>query len=209
MSHSLPDEVAGRLQALIWSMEEGLQADGHAVGKGMAAHAAFDQQCVGSHLTRALVRAEAVGARVAGVRIESLPNLGCEIVITHEGVTYRFRLRRAEERSSGLLVVSTSSDSFLTKSVRSATLFDDEVVWEAEQDQQWVLAYTINPVTRTFSRIEAGYPTGFANSTSPYRLVMEQRVAFSLAAPTPPSFPGGSDDLDLGEGDPGQQGETA
>lgn len=205
MSHQLPEPVFARLQAFIWGLEERLQADAHLVGRARDAHEAFDANWVESGLIRAVIASSARPFMGDGLELEDLGNGGVEISHIFGGVERRFRLKKAKRDSRGIPVVTSSSDSVLTLAAREPNLFEESPPQDVEQ---WVIAYMLHPVTLTFDTVFAGLVVGVLNERSPYRLKLANIVHIPHAAPTPPDFKPGEDDLDLPGEDEGR-GEQA
>lgn len=135
---------------------------------------------------------------MVGVRIDELGNGGCEVAVVEAGVERRFRVKLGHLDSYGRLVVTAGSDSILTPAPRTATLFDPPEFERPATFQQWVLAYLLHPQTRTFAGVTAGRIVDVVNDRPPFRLVLDDLIAFDITPPAPPSFPGSVDDLDLG-----------
>lgn len=188
--------------ALVVGLEDRLQADAHTVSVAIGEHSAFNVRWIETHLTRALISDAATLVGEKRFRTHDLGNGGVELVHLLGGVERRFRLRRGQRDAYGVLQVMSNSDSILTDAARAvdATLFDGDSTPPARYEQ-WVLAYRLHPVTRTFVEVKAGRVVGFLTQRPPYRLRLADVVNVPFLAPTPPSFPGNRDDLDLGDED--------
>jgi hypothetical protein len=199
--------VFKRLKSLACGLEEGLQEESHKVATAMAVHPAFNQGYVDSPLMRALICNIARSVAGRGISIEVLPNGGCEASIIYKGVERLFRLRKATRDADGRLDVRVSSDSLLTHRARAMQLFDDESfepIEPAEQVEQWVLPYLIDPRTRTLKEVFAALPIDTVNEHAPFRLILQDIVQIPHTTPPPSGFRKDDDDLDLGgeeEGD--------
>lgn len=207
MSQPLPDPVLGIVHGLVCRMEEGLQAQSHTVDQAIRKNPSFDANWVESGLMRAVIAGVAYPLGGPDLRIDDLGMGGVEAVSSYEGVERRFRMRKARRNRWGELVVTVSSDSFLTLVAKNPTLFDGEEQWDAPAPsiQQWVLAYMLQPGTRTFLEVSAGRVVDFLGSRPPYRLVLADQVRIPHSAPLPPDFkPATEEDLDLG--DEGEEG---
>ncbi len=198
MSHDLPESTSSRLTALVRGVEERLQAEGHKVGSVMAEHPAFDAKYVESPLVRALIGWSARLLAVNGLVLEVLPNGGVTVSHVHDDIERSFRLRRARRDAYGRLLVTVSSDSLLTTRAKDPTLFDDEKGDSFSRGfEQWVLAYEMQPGTRTFLKVSAARVSGLVGEHSPYRLKLADVVCIPHTAPLPPNFKTDKDDLDL------------
>ena len=203
MSHELPDPVFSLLQRLISGVEEGLQAEAHKVGSAIAEHPAFDASWVESHLTRAVVSSLAQSRSGKGLRFEGYGNGGAEVVNLHDGIERRFRFRKARRGPRRELVVTVSSDSYLTMKALDPSLFDDETTRNAPPPtlEQWVIAYVLRPGTLTFDEVSAARAVDIEGNSPPFRLKLANITPIPYDAPPPPDFKPSVDDLDLGEED--------
>jgi len=198
MSHPLPVAVIDLLAALARQLDEGLQADGHHVGTAMGAHEAFDQRYIDTTLTRALVCSIARSTDLPGLSGAELAIGGCDVKVTHEDTIRLFRLKKATLDAAGNPIVRVNNDSILTRRAKDPTLpifEDDESLLPTALPEQWVLAYLINPATRTISQIHAGLPVGVRGQHSPFRLILAHVVRIPHAAPPPAAFPKTDDHL--------------
>jgi hypothetical protein len=206
MSQRLPGRVIDLLTKFVCGIEDALQANAHKIDKAVAQHPAFDVRWVESPLVRAVIASSATLLESTVLRVEHLGNGGLDIRVPHDGVDLLFRVKLGHRDKYGALVVTVSSDSILVATAhRLATLFDDpDEEPDATSVQRWVLAYELDPATRTLINVSAARVVGVANDRSPFRLSLADIVQIPHAAPLPPSFPGRSDDLDLG--DEGEEG---
>lgn len=196
---SLPEPVLRKLQAIVTLMDEGLDERTHNVDAARRKDRAFRRKFTESPLRRSLLCDILTQANLHGVKVHELGNGGCEVAIVHKGVERRFRLKQAVFDRYGRLVVTASSDSILTPQPRPATLWDQEPDTEVSTFQQWVLAYTLDTRTNTFASVTAGRVVGIKNQRSPFKLLLDDLVAFALTPPPSTDFLGADDDLDLGE----------
>lgn len=206
MSHRLPKPVLDDLGSFVVSVEDRLQAEGHKVSVAMAEHTAFGVGWVETDLTRALICETARSLGGSRFRPDELGNGGVELVHVHRGVERRFRLRRAKRDAYGALQVVVNSDSILTGTAREVeatlTLFgDSEPEPVVASHEQWVLAYLLHPVTRTFVEVIAGRVVGLLTSSPPYRLRLTDLAEIPFIATPPSNFPGAREDLDLDKDD--------
>lgn len=193
-SHALSPRVIQLLKAFVEGLEEGLQSTAYKVGNAMVQHPAFDAKWVESPLIRALICSIARQAQIPGLKVEELTNGGVELCITEQGVDYRFRVKRARLDAFGRWDVRVSTDSLLASpNVLQPTLFDGD--FEPLRMERWVMAYLLDPGTRTFAEISVARIVGFLTSSPPYRLALADVVHIPLAAPLPPSFDPDEDDL--------------
>ncbi len=197
--NSLPAIVERRLQGVVTLLDEGLQARVHAIHEARRTDRAFRRPFTASPLLRALLCDLLGDLGSSVVRVDELGNGGCEVVMFDDGVERRFRLKLASRDQYGRLVVTASSDSILTTAPRPPELFDPPEFNSASTIEQWVLAYRLQSETSTFMEVSAGRVVGTVNDRPPYRLLLDDLVAFAVTPPTPPSFRGSEDDLDLGE----------
>lgn len=208
--NSLPEPVLQRLQAIVTLLEDGLQERVHKVDTARRADRAFRRRFTESPLRRSLLCDIVSSANIPGIRVHELGNGGCELSIVHAGIERRFRFKNATLDKYGRLVVTASSDSILTPQPRPATLWDPEEASTARAFEQWVLAYLLDPHTRTFAGVTAGRVVGIKNGRSPFKLLLDDLIPFIITSPTAASFLGDDDDLDLGEdGEAGEAGEDA
>ena len=208
MSHPLPHPVRELLSSFACRLDDGLQAEAHKVAVATAVHPAFQARWVESTVTRALIAAKAAPLGGNGLCVEELGSGGIEVYSTLDGVKRRFRLKRAVRDQHGSLDVRVSSDSLLAVSAeRQASLFDPEVEPEpAATVQRWVLAYILDPSTRTLREISAARIIGFATHHSPFRLALADIMRIPHNLPLPPRFDPKQDEEDLGMDD-GQEEE--
>ncbi|HEX2040909.1 MAG TPA: hypothetical protein VHF47_14390 [Acidimicrobiales bacterium] len=208
MESHLPPAVLSPLTSLLQAMEEGLQAESHRVSRALDVHSAFNRGFVDSTLTRALLSSLGENA-TAGTTITfvDLSNGGCEFVIVDSGRERRFRLKSAGRYRNGGLRVTVNSDSFLTHEVRERELWDDPAEEQPGTVEQWVLAYRMNPMTRTFLDVWAALPIGLIGETSPYRLAFGPVIEITLTPPVPPPFQRDEDDLDFDDDEGDEQGD--
>lgn len=134
-------------------------------------------------MVRALLCSIGTHARVPGLEVAALGNGGMSIRSVHGGVERRFRLRKATLDQYGALVVRVNTDSILTHGASNAPGFWDEPTLESSEYEQWILAYVLNPVIRTFERVTAAYPVGLYGDKSPYRLLLDRHASISLRRP--------------------------
>lgn len=202
MSHRLPEPVFSDLHVFAAGVEDRLQADAHKVAVAVREHAAFQARWVESDLTRALICSTARELGASSFRVDELGNGGVELRQVYGCVERRFRLRRAERDSHRSLRVMSNSDSILTGAAREteATLFDPGFVPPASHEQ-WVLAYLLHPVTRTFVEVKAGRVVGLLTQRPPYRLRLVDLVDIPFTISPPSNFRGDEDDLNLDDED--------
>jgi len=201
MSHPLPPHVLTQVTRLVVGIEEALQADIHNVWKVKVLHPGFKTGWLESALVRALVSSAAQDLTGEDYRIEDMGNGGVELVIVHEGVERRFRIKRARLDCRGQMEVTANSDSLLTKVVAPPSLFDDETSWNAPlpTQEQWAIACLFDSRTLTFSLVKAGRVVGKRGNKPPFRLNLADLVVIPHAAPMPSDFRPDQEDLDLGE----------
>lgn len=195
MKSPLPTPVFHRLTDFVQQLEDGVAARSHNVERAVSIDDAFDRRWVDTGLTRAVIHHVAMGYRSRGVRVEDLGNGGAEARIAFGRVDRHFRLRRAKFDADGRLDVRVSGESFLRKraDIQHSLFETDPVVLDTAEAEQWVLAYTIEPTTRTLLDVFAAYPTGYANLKSPYRLILDHVARIPLATP-PTTFRGRSNE---------------
>jgi hypothetical protein len=199
-SHPLPAPVIKRITRLVCGLEEGLQAQGHLIDRAISINPAFDQGFVESPLHRALIRSIIQSVAGRGMSVEPLGNGGCELLHVHGGIERLFRVKKAQLDADGRLEVRSSTDSLLTQKAQVMRLFDvdtHEPIEHAGRSEQWILAYLLNPVTRTLKRVIAGRLVDYANDHPPFRLVLGDVEEIPFSAPLPGDFKATDDDLDL------------
>lgn len=195
-----------QLTDFVQHLDDGVAARSHNVERAVAIDDAFDRGWVDTGLTRAVIHRVATSYRARGVRVEDLGNGGAEARIAFGRVDRHFRLRRAKFDADGRLDVRVSGESFLRKraDIQHSLFETDPVILGTAEAEQWVLAYTVEPTTRTLLDVFAAYPTGYANAKSPYRLILDHVVRIPLA--TPPSTFRGRSDEDLFGGEAEEDG---
>lgn len=210
-SHPLPSLVQTRLRSVASAVAGIVESHSHVITAPRGIHEALDRKTVTSTARRALIVWAANSALHDpvlghGVEISEVGQLGFDIVISDDETeeSYAFRVRKAEVDRFNRLVVTTDSDSFVAKLMPPPPSFDDLDETGSIPDvgpidrgttHLWFLAYLVNPMTHTFSRLAAGRPTGYTNATSPYRLVLTDTVEIDLTLTPPPAFRGDRDDL--------------
>jgi len=212
MSH-LPPATVEVLTAFVQELDGRVQADLHSVDRARRQHEAFRRNYLVMDNLRALVCYHAGQAAdvIVGVEVEELGSGGWEAVITADGQRHTFRWKKAELDQYGRLVVTTNSDSFLSKRIvtksQQRSLFDvdepsvEEPVTDEHGNEVWVLAYLINHPLLTFRKILAAWPSGFRNDKAPFKLILEDQLEIDLGSFTPPAFPKSDDDLFADEDD--------
>jgi hypothetical protein len=213
---SSPQEPAlSRLGLLIRGVEDRLQAEAHCVTTAKDQHASFQARFVESPMVRALIRSSVFAVEIDGLRREGFANGGVGVIDLENGVERRFRFRHAKKDRGGSWDVHSSSDSIVGATPSNhVSLFeeDPDEILVPEDFEQWVVAYTLHPATLTFSEVVVGRVTGRTGNRPPYRLTLEDVTTIPHAAPLPPDFPGGRDDLDLDDDERGEdedRGEEA
>ncbi len=198
MSSHLPESILTDLTQTVRALDDRLQAESYKVAGAIAMDDAFDQPYIDSSLQRGLLCRIVPEVAAAGFTVVAFSNGGCELRCVHGGIERRFRFRSARRDAWNDLIVRTSSDSFLTHSVRdiSPSLFKEYAPPPDVTPEQWVLAYVIHPLTRTLQEISARLPVELLGSP-PYRLRWGKVVPLPLSDPMPPAFPGKDDDLPM------------
>ena len=200
MSH-LPNPVLEALTAFACAVDDGLQAEGYRVDRAARAAKPFQLGYVVGTMHRALLCSIALEVAMAqGIGFEELGNGGGIASVMHDGNEYRFWLKKGRRDARGYLDVRVSSESRLTFSAvnTNLSLFGDDHL--TQQDTMWVLAYLVDPITRSFREAFAALPNGLVQGTTkPYRLSFATMVPISFDSLMPPGFDGHDEDLDLGD----------
>lgn len=198
MMSPLPEAVLNGLTQTVRAIDDRLQARSYKVAQAIAMDDAFDESYIESSLQRGLLCGIVPEVAAAGFTVEFFNNGGCGLRGVHDGIERRFRFRKARRDPWNDLIVRTNSDSFLTHTVRdiSPTLFDEDPPPHLLTPEQWVLAYVVHPLTRTFQEISARLPVELLGAP-PYRLRWGKVVPLPLVDPLPPAFPGKDDDLPM------------
>jgi hypothetical protein len=215
----LPVEVVQILTTFLQRLDALVQSDVYTVVKARREHDAFGRNHVVMTLHRALVcrLAADAAASIPGITIEELGSSGWEAVVRAEGRTNAFRWKKADIDTYGRLVVTTDSDSLLSRRLinrsQQLSLFETGdaplpgPVVDDDGNEMWVLAYLLDRTTLGFRRIATAWPSGFSNRSAPYKLVLEDQRDIELIPPVPPSFPRDDDDLFEDDHDEGETGE--
>lgn len=183
---------------MVAELDEGLQSRTHSVTRALAVDEAFDESYIESHLTRALLCG--ILCSVRGVEVVEMPNGGCELRIPNGDSKWRFRFRRAARNSRNGLEVTVSSDSLLAhRASTNARLFEWPGLAQIVDDREplWVLAYLINPMTRTLLEAWAVEPVGLLGNKPPFKLALGTVLEVPLTFNEPPRFTGEREDLRL------------
>ena len=205
MSHALPDPVQSHLHELVVGIEDRLQADSHLVSRVTESNKAWDVGWIEGGLIRAVIADSARPLVGRQFELVNLGNGGIEVINVHGGIERRFRFRKARRDALGRLVVTSNTDSIMTRIARDPNLFDDASnLPDVDHVEQWVIAYRVHPITRTFYEVNAGLVDGFLNRRPPYRLKLINVAAIPHIASLPPDFKPKNDDLDLPGEDEGR-----
>jgi hypothetical protein len=187
------------LVQLTQEIEDRLQADGHRISQAIELSAAFNEGYVESTLLRSLV---AAAVSSTGVPVVELANGGRDIIVPQGERHLIFRLKKAERDALGLRVLA-GSDSVFSAPVGQGSMFPTLVPNDVER---WVLALIFDDDNMLVEAV-AARPIGF-RASRPGRLLFDQnQFSLPIGSPSPPSFDGDDEDLEIpdeGEEEGGQ-----